>query len=260
MKIAPREELIIDGLQPESNQDSFTYCLVHGSWHDPLCWDSLRFELEAKGHQVITPDVPIDVPGITYEDYAESIGEQIDDPANTTIVGHSRAGNILPRIIKYIGTARQLIYLSAGFDPSNDHNLRHYLRPTPEKYRPEFTEGIKEEDELVKYDPEIAKEIFYHDCPPVVKEAARALLRPMVRADFQPPVKRWPNVPAAAIWGRNDKVITQEYYQYTTRYGKLARSIGNRVMVLNTGHFPQLADPIGVSEAFERLDIGVEAR
>ena len=37
-----------------------TFCLVHGAWHDDACWAPLVALLEARGHQCITPVLPLE--------------------------------------------------------------------------------------------------------------------------------------------------------------------------------------------------------
>jgi pimeloyl-ACP methyl ester carboxylesterase len=35
-----------------------SFVLIHGSWHGGWCFDAVRAELEALGHEVFAPDLP----------------------------------------------------------------------------------------------------------------------------------------------------------------------------------------------------------
>jgi hypothetical protein len=49
-----------------------TFCLVHGAWDDDGCWESPVAELEQRGHQCVTPVLPIEDAGSSFEDDAPS--------------------------------------------------------------------------------------------------------------------------------------------------------------------------------------------
>jgi len=238
--------------QPEMDS-RLTYCFVHGSWHGAWCWELLRPELEAAGHNTIAMDLPIDSPTATYETYADIVAEHIDDPANTIVVGHSRAGNVLPRTASR-KAVRQLIYLCAGFDPNNERRLRHhFLAPVPQKYNPDFERGLiyHDDGQLVSYDSDVARELFYHDCSDEVARAAAAHLRPMHRAKLQPPVKKWPKVPAAFIYTEQDQVIRPEYSEY------ISRSLGLRAIEMTGGHSIFLSQPELLARVLDRVAVRV---
>ena len=39
-----------------------TFCLIHGAWHEPSCWDELTPRLMERGHEVAVPDLPLQDP------------------------------------------------------------------------------------------------------------------------------------------------------------------------------------------------------
>lgn len=66
--------------------------LVHGAWHGPWCWRSVIPHLEAAGHQVATPDLPVTARGMAeWRDIV--LAEVADGPA--VLVGHSRGGAVI---------------------------------------------------------------------------------------------------------------------------------------------------------------------
>ncbi|HKP88556.1 MAG TPA: alpha/beta fold hydrolase, partial [Thermoleophilaceae bacterium] len=74
-----------------------TFCLLHGKWHDPGCWEPLVRELERGGHRCLTPPVPFDDPAATYEQRARPAVDALagaDGPV--VVVGHSLAAGVAP--------------------------------------------------------------------------------------------------------------------------------------------------------------------
>jgi pimeloyl-ACP methyl ester carboxylesterase len=80
------------------------FVLVHGGWHGGWCFRWLAEELEDRGHDVATPDLPCEEIGLTPLDYARAVGPQPD----AIVVGHSLGGFTIPHIV-----ARARVYLAA---------------------------------------------------------------------------------------------------------------------------------------------------
>jgi hypothetical protein len=80
------------------------FVLVHGGWHGGWCFRWLARELEARGHEVVAPDLPGEEVGLTPLDYAREVGPKPD----AIVVGHSLAGFTIPYI-----HARARVYLAA---------------------------------------------------------------------------------------------------------------------------------------------------
>jgi len=232
----------------DNEKSGLTFCLVHGSFHGAWCWNLLRRELEAAGHEVVTRDIPGDEPGLTFEDYADIVSQDIIEPESTIVVGHSRMGNVLPRIASR-KSVRKLIYLCAGFDKNNNRRLRHhFLAPVPDKYQPGYNRGLTfldDNPELVQVERSAAEQIFYHDCTPEVAEWAAAQLRPQYRPQVQPRIKHWPETAMSFIYTRHDRVINPEYSEY------VSRSLGARAVVLAGGHSPFLSRPVELAKILD---------
>jgi pimeloyl-ACP methyl ester carboxylesterase len=69
-----------------------SFSLVHGAWHGGWCWDSVRAELEARGHEVHAPDLPCEDIDAGLEEYAAAV------PAADVVVGHSLGGFTIPYV------------------------------------------------------------------------------------------------------------------------------------------------------------------
>lgn len=235
-----------------------TYCLVHGSFHGSWCWELLRPELEKLGHKTTAVHLPFDRKSANYDLWADLVAEHIEDPSNTVLVPHSRMGNIAPPVA-YRKAIRQIIYLCAGFDPSNNPNFMHPDGTTvPDKYHPQFQAGISvDKNGMAKLSRETALETLYHDCDRDVAEAAADYLRPMHRPSVQPAVENWTNTPAGFIYTGGDRVLTRKYEEHISRAENLARNIGNRVFMLEGGHTPHLSRPAELAIAIDGLTVKV---
>src|SRR4051794_24709955 len=76
-----------------------TFCLLHGKWHDGLCWASLSGELIQRGHAVVTPDLPFDDPDAGYQERIQPALEALDGAeAPVVVVGHSLSAAYAPLI------------------------------------------------------------------------------------------------------------------------------------------------------------------
>jgi len=240
-----------------AEKNGLSMCLVHGSFHGAWCWELLRPELEKLGYDTEAMDLPIDDPSADYGMYADIVAEYISDAPNTVVIGHSRMGNVLPMVASR-KAVRQIIYFCAGFDQSNDVALRHHFWETmPPKYDRRFLNGIIADDEsqMSKYDPDIALEVLYHDCPPEIALAAAAHLRPMFRPTVQPKVNYWPEVAAGFIRAGDDRVIRPEYSEYISRSEKIARHLGGRAIMLDGGHSLHLSKPAELAKAIDSITI-----
>lgn len=229
--------------------DKLTFCLIHGSWHGSWCWDLLRPKLESAGHNTTAPDMPLDSADASFEDYADiAVHDLGDEPA--IIVGHSRMGNLLPRIASKIAV-KHLVYLCAGFDPNNsDYFRRGRLLQAPKKYQKGFINGIiyePDNQQLAKYDPQLAGNVFYNDCSKEIRDWAVANLRPQYRPKQQKPITSWPDAPSTYIYTTGDRVIRPRYSRY------VAKSIGAKTIKLTGGHSPFLSRPDELAEILESL-------
>jgi pimeloyl-ACP methyl ester carboxylesterase len=95
-------------------------------------------------------------------------------------------------------------------------------------------------DGRTQWPPEVARELFYHDCPP--EEAARAaeLLRPQGRVPLgeRTPLAAWPDVPAEYILCREDRMVSPVWSRQAAR-----QRLGVTARELDGGHSPFLAQP-----------------
>lgn len=199
------------------------FVLVHGAWHGGWCWEPLRQELVARGHQVVTSDLPTDDPAAHIDDFAAVVGPRPD----AVVVGHSYGGLVLPLL-----EARLHVYLCA-------------LVPTPgrpsaeifgEALEPDF--GGTERDELGRtYWPnvDVAAYRLYHGHAREWAEWAFPQLRPQAQtaAGAPHPLREMPDVPAAYVLARDDQSVRPDWSRAVAR-----DVLGVEPLEIGGGHFP----------------------
>jgi hypothetical protein len=194
------------------------FVLLHGGWHGGWCFRWLADQLEDRGHEVASPDLPCEEVGLTPLDYARGVGPQQD----AIVVGHSLAGFTIPHI---------------------EARLRVYLAALPPLERAEIDEcfvegfgGTVRDTSVRSYwpDEDTAAARMYPDCSRPQSDWAFAQLRRQARLE-----------PILAPFGRGDVVIATLHdaaidpgWQIRT-----ARTHGAHVIELDSGHSPFLTQP-----------------
>jgi pimeloyl-ACP methyl ester carboxylesterase len=161
------------------SQRGKTYILIHGAWHGAWTWDKVIPLLEARGHKAIA----IDLPGhgrnsgstseISLDDYVNAVMKTANDQKGRVIlVGHSMAGIVISQAAEKLGKKKisALIYLDA-FLPKNGESLFSLVETNLKNLRPGLGKPLLVENIIVSDDhktnsvnPEMAAQIFYHDC------------------------------------------------------------------------------------------------
>lgn len=144
--------------------------LVHGSFHGAWCWERLTPLLEAAGHRVRTPD--LDGGRRTTAD----VLSELDGPA--VLVGHSSGGMLVSDLARTAPDAvTALVYLSGFLLPPgvSPHELGGGRGSLFERAL-----VVDRRAGTMSVRPELAGELFYHDCDPTVAASAIARLCPEV--------------------------------------------------------------------------------
>lgn len=180
-----------------------TYLLVHGAWHGAWCWDKVIPLLKGNGHRAIAIDLPghgqhqSDTANITLEDYVNDVVKTANDRSGEVIlVGHSMAGIVISQAAEALGTkVSALIYVDA-FLPKNGESLfslveATLMQLTKDSRKPLLVDNIvtSEEGKTNWVIPEMAAEIFYHDCPEEDQKTALARMSKEPIAPLATPVR-----------------------------------------------------------------------
>lgn len=172
----------------EFSQQDKTYLLVHGAWHGAWCWDKVIPLLQDAGHKAIAIDLPghgrntQHTPNISLDDYVDEIVKTAHDQKGPVLlVGHSMSGIAISQAAEKLGSEKisALIYLDA-FLPKDGDSLFSLVEATLQQLSPDasrkpmLVENIMmAEDHTTNWvNPDMAAQIFYHDCSEEDKQFA----------------------------------------------------------------------------------------
>lgn len=179
------------------------YILVHGLGHGGWCWDKTRAALQADGHAVIAPDLPL----TSLDDDADLVAALIDDHSPVVLVGHSYGGYVISQAAaRSHGTITHLVYLAAAmFGPDEDYQALIEEHATP------LSANLTQHNgDWITIPAERAIEGFYNECSPEDVSAAVARLRPTHTACITSramPAEPWRQIPSLFIICLRDQAM-----------------------------------------------------
>ena len=86
-----------------------TYVLIHGAASDSWSWHLTAAELRARGHEVITPDLPCEDDSAGLGEYADVVIDTIGDRTDLVVVAHSFGGFTAPLVCDRIPVDRLVL-------------------------------------------------------------------------------------------------------------------------------------------------------
>lgn len=220
-----------------------TFCLVHGAWHDDACWEVLVTELERRGHECVTPVLPLEDAGASYEDYAAVVVEALEGREAPVLVGHSMSSAVTP-LVAGKRRVRMLIYLCpamGGFPAPPDE---------PPYQRAGYKRAPVDADDRSWWPHDRAVNELYGRLDREIAERLAARLRPQPQAVFSMPypLERPPELPSAFLYAREDEIFDDDWSRWIAR-----RLLGVDAIELPGGHFPMLEHPATLADILERV-------
>jgi pimeloyl-ACP methyl ester carboxylesterase len=219
-----------------------TFCLLHGAWHDPSCWDPVRERLGALGHDSVAPDLPLHDPAAGYERRVGPALAALDEAeGRAVVVAHSQS-SALGALVAAARPVSLLVYLcprmgSFEVPPGAPTAFREGLRLPPA--RP---------DGATAWDPETAIEVMYPRLPPESAGSLAQRLRPMAMPPGDYPLREHPKVPTELVYAAEDEFFEPAFERFMAR-----EVLGVEPIELAGGHFPMAEDPDGLAELLDRL-------
>ena len=221
-----------------------TFVLVHGAWHGAWCWERLVPELEARGHQAVTMDLPARDGTATFDDYAKVVVEAAADvPGEVVVVGHSMGAMTAPLVVAQRPVSA--LVLLCGLTPNLSGQP---WDDAPPMERPGTYDGlVTHPDGSTSWrDVETVTAGLYGRCAPDDAAWVFAHLRAQASTGLwgSPyPLTEWPDVRTVAICCTDDAAITAEFVTVTCR-----ERFGVEAVEIPGDHSPFLADPARLAD------------
>jgi pimeloyl-ACP methyl ester carboxylesterase len=219
-----------------------TFCLIHGAWHEPSCWDELTPLLMARGHSVVVPDLPLQDPDAGFDERIQPALDElegVDDPL--VIVGHSQ-GTAYSSLVAAARPDAVLVHLCprlGGFEPPPGG-------PSP------FREGVPfpetGADGTSAWDEDVAMKALYGRVPAPRAEMLAGRLRPMAMPQRDYPLASHPGNRTVLIYAAEDELFDPEWERFMAR--ELLRV---EPIEIPGGHFPMAEDPEALAELLDRV-------
>ncbi|MGI5171034.1 alpha/beta fold hydrolase [Spirillospora sp. CA-253888] len=210
-----------------------TFVFVHGSGDVGWYWHLVEAELQARGHDALSPDLPCDDDSAGLPEYADTVAAAIGGRDGVVVVAQSFGGFTAPLVCDR--TAVDLIVLVAPMIPAPGEAPDDYWTGTD--YGREAREG---------YDDTIA--LFYQDVPPEL--AAEALKRGRDQSEARmgepSPLRAWPDVPTRVLSCRDDRLFPTAYIRRVAR-----ERLGITPDEIDGGHTPALSRPRELADRLE---------
>ena len=114
------------------------YVLVHGACHGAWCWDEVAARLLAKGHRVVTLDLPghgrraAEVRRASVLAYGRAVADAmaLEGISRGVLVGHSMAGLVIPKAAELVPSRiAHLVFLAAVVVPDGGSLARTLMAP-----------------------------------------------------------------------------------------------------------------------------------
>jgi pimeloyl-ACP methyl ester carboxylesterase len=215
-----------------------TYVLIHGAASDSWYWHRVVPELEARGHDVVAPDLPCDDDIAGIDEYTGAVVDAIGDQRDgeLVIVAQSLGGFTAPLVCDHV-PVRVLVLLAA-------------MVPRPGEVMAEWWDNTGWEDahrELAVQQgrsPDAELDVmteFFHDVPPDVVAAAMAHgERAQSGTPFEKPWPgaAWPDVPTRFLLCRDDRFFPADFQRRVVR-----ERLGITPDEMDGGHLPALSHP-----------------
>lgn len=191
--------------------------LVHGAWHGGWCWERVVPRLEARGHQVLAPDLPgmgADSTPFSVDVLAQWVdrvaGLVLAADAPVVLVGHSRGGLVISEVAERVPERlARLVYLTAFLLPAGDSLAANVASRGPGTGPALVVDGASG---TCTVEAGTQHRLFYHQCQAADAAAAVARLCPEPLEPLARGLRvtrgRFGRVPRAYIEATEDRAIT----------------------------------------------------
>jgi pimeloyl-ACP methyl ester carboxylesterase len=224
-----------------------TFVLIHGAASDSWYWHRVVPELRARGHDVVTVDLPCDDDSAGLTEYTDAVVDAIgpvDDRSDLVVVAQSLGGMTAPLVCERVPV--RLLVLVAAMVPAPGEPPGEWWANTGWE---EARRQQAERDGQPLDDSFDIETLFFHDVPPdVVAEAFARGEREQSGTPMEKPwpLEAWPDVPTRFLLCRHDRFFPADFQRRVVK-----ERLGIVPDEMDSGHLPALAHP---DELVDRLE------
>jgi pimeloyl-ACP methyl ester carboxylesterase len=236
------------------------FVLVHGACHGAWCWEAVAEQLGAKGHRVVTLDLPghgrraSEHAGASVVSYARAVVDAmaLEGISRRIVVGHSMGGIVIPKVAELASErVAHLVFLAGVVLPDGGSLFEVHLSSPTRALMRAMAQGAG--NGTIPFAAAFAWSRWMNDLPlghPVVQAALPRLtpqpLRPfMERVDMKGFYAM--SVPRTYIRCLKDAAVVPE------RAAEYARRLGVKPVDLDAGHDAMLSAPDALVRILESL-------
>jgi pimeloyl-ACP methyl ester carboxylesterase len=228
------------------------FSMVHGGQQGAWCFEPLIAELNDRGYRAIAVDLPIEDPSAGATEYARVVADSLADVEEPVIVvGHSLGGIVIP-LVAQLRPVDALAFICAALPLPGSSLEMAIAETTPGRQESNL---LDDGEGWHRTEPEVARELFFYDCPRAIQDWALARQRPQCEKPHREitPLQEWPGAPTVVVNGKHDRCISVRRARETTH-----RVFGTGPVEIEEGHFPFLTQPALVADGLVALARGTD--
>jgi pimeloyl-ACP methyl ester carboxylesterase len=224
------------------------FVLVHGSTQNKSCWERVGCILAARGHIVVTPDLPKRALDWGLREYASEIAQSIPT-ADTVVVAHSFSGVFLP-LVAQMRDCGLVVFLAAVI-PEPGKSVRDQFAEDAAMFSPGWIGVGARWFANPPQQKQLAENFLFHDCDDETKSWALGTIESFdTRHLVDQPIRleAWPALRAASIVASEDRTLSPEWSR------KMSRAVlGAEAIEIEAGHCPHCSQPRTIANILEQL-------
>jgi pimeloyl-ACP methyl ester carboxylesterase len=214
-----------------------TYVLVHGAWGGAWCWEKFTKDLDSRGAQWRT----LDLPSSQFDSDPNSdlavdamvvaaVANDVEGPV--VLVGHSYAGAVITEAAPLVPSLEGLFYIAATVP---DIGQSHSDSARLVRVRTEMDNAIHVDGAFLRLELDVAAPALYQECTPELREWAKSQLSIQTLASFRG-VRTSPSVDVPSRY-----VLCQHDHALDASLQELVSKQCNEVIEINSDHSPFLS-------------------
>ena len=220
-----------------------TYVLIHGAGSDSWYWHLVAPELQARGHDVVAPDLPSNDDAAGLAEYTDVVVDAIGDRSDLVLVAQSMGAFTAPLVCERVPV--DLMILVAAMVPLPGESPGDWWANTGQAEARRANDEREGRDPDAEFDPVV---MFLHDVPPdIAAESADHVCEQSGTPFEKPwPLDAWPDVPTRFLLCRGDRCFPAEFQRRVVK-----ERLGITPDEMDGGHLPALSRPKDVVERLE---------